>query len=232
MDQLKTKHSQLNTLYYPRIIAAGDAGWTVEFGAEIDPAVNDRVLAFADALAGQSIEGLVEVVPTFCAATVYFDPLIADADDLAQHLLAAAASTAAKGDTRREAKLVEVPVHYGGDFGPDLEALAGEAGLPVERVIALHAAVEYRVYMLGFMPGFPYLGRVPDAIALPRLATPRQAVPAGSVGIAGHQTGIYPIDCPGGWRLIGRTPLRLYDPQREPPFLFAPGDRVRFLPID
>lgn len=204
----------------------------MEFGAEIDPAVNDLVLAFADALAAQSLEGLVEVVPTFCSATVYFDPLIAEADALARRLLAVAASTAVKEIQRPGAHLIEVPVRYGGECGPDLEALAGEAGLPVERVIALHASVEYRVYMLGFMPGFPYLGRVPDAIALPRLATPRQIVSAGSVGIAGSQTGIYPIDSPGGWRLIGLTPLRLYDPQRDPPFLFAPGDRVRFLPID
>lgn len=208
---------------------AGDAGWTVEFGAEIDPAINDRVLAFADALAAHSPAGVLEVVPTFCSATVYFDPLIADADELACRLLAVAESTPA--EPRPESRLVEVPVRYGGECGPDLEDLAGQAGLPVQQAIALHASVEYRVYMLGFMPGFPYLGRVPDALALPRLATPRQTVPAGSVGIAGHQTGIYPIDCPGGWRLIGRTPLRLYDPQRARPFLFEPGDRVRFLPI-
>ena len=219
----------MNIHNYPRIVPAGDAGWTVEFGREIDPAVNDRVLAFAEALAAHSPDGLIEVVPTFCSATVYFDPLVVEADELADRLLAVAAS--APDRRRPSSRLVEVPVRYGGECGPDLEDLAGQVRLPVERVIALHASVEYRVYMLGFMPGFPYLGKVPEALALPRLATPRPNVPAGSVGLAGNQTGIYPIDCPGGWRLIGRTPRRLYDPQRDQPFLFEPGDRVRFLPI-
>lgn len=207
---------------------AGDSGWTVEFGEAIDPAVNERVLAFAAALEARPPDGVVEVVPTFCSATVYFDPLVADAERLAGRLRAlAAAPPAASG---RASRLLEVPVRYGGEDGPDLEAVAREARLPAERVIALHASVEYRVYMLGFTPGFPYLGKVPEAIALPRLATPRARVPAGSVGIAGSQTGIYPMESPGGWRLIGRTPLRLYDPTRDRPFLLAPGDRVRFVP--
>lgn len=226
--KLKIQNSQLNIQAYPRVVPAGDNGWTVEFGEVIDPAVNDRVLAFAEALEARLPTGVVEVVPTFSAATVYFDPLVADADRLADRLRAlAAAPPAASG---RASRLLEVPVRYGGEDGPDLEAVAREAHLSEARVVALHASVEYRVYMLGFTPGFPYLGRVPEAIALPRLATPRVRVPAGSVGLAGTQTGIYPMESPGGWRLIGRTPLRLYDPARDQPFLLEPGDRVRFVP--
>ncbi len=129
-------------------------------------------------------------------------------------------------------RLIEIPVLYGGEYGPDLPAVAAFAKRSIEDVIALHISVEYRVYMLGFSPGFSYMGLVPDEIAMPRLAAPRAKVPAGSVGIAGSQTGIYPIETPGGWRLIGRTPLRLYDPNRARPFLLEPEDRVRFVRID
>ncbi len=130
--------------------------------------------------------------------------------------------------TGRKRPVVTIPVAYGGDHGPDLEGLATAAGLSPQQVVALHTSVEYRVYMLGFSPGFPYLGQVPEAIAAPRLAEPRSHVPAGSVGIAGLQTGIYPQEGPGGWRLIGRTPVRLYNSTRAKPFLLQPGNRVRF----
>lgn len=215
---------------YPRILPLGDAGFLVEFGDSIDLAVNDRVVSFARAVERARVPGVVEVVPTYRSAAVYVDPAETDLASLTERLSTLAGNLPMDPADRR--RTVTIPVLYGGEAGPDLPALAERAGLSVEEAIALHASVEYRVYMLGFSPGFPYLGMVPDAIAAPRLPEPRINVPAGSVGIAGRQTGIYPQDSPGGWRVIGRTPLVLYDPARTEPFLLEPGDRVRFVPID
>lgn len=215
---------------FPRVLAAGDAALTVEFGNAIDPAIHDRVLAFAHAMEGLSWEGLIEAVPAYRSATVYFDPSKIDADHLAERLKALA--QVLLPTSVHTPRLVEIPVVYGGECGPDLSDVAAFAGVLPEEAAALHASVEYRVYMLGFSPGFPYMGRVPDSLAMPRLATPRAKVPSGSVGIAGSQTGIYPLESPGGWRVIGRTPLRLYDLNRADPFLLAPGDCVRFVIID
>jgi inhibitor of KinA len=215
---------------FPRMLAAGDAAVTVEFGEIIDPEINDRVIAFADAVKALAVPGIIETVPTYRSATVYFDPIIMDVDRLIERLRSLAESPTTAPS--RSPKVLEVPILYGGEYGPDLSDIATFSNLPMENVIALHTSVPYRVYMLGFSPGFPYLGRVPDKIAMPRLATPRDKVPAGSVGIAGSQTGIYPLESPGGWRLIGRTPLLPYDRRRSPPFLFEPGDQVRFVEID
>ncbi|MGH7205819.1 MAG: 5-oxoprolinase subunit PxpB [Nitrospiraceae bacterium] len=215
---------------YPRVLAAGDAAVTVEFGETIAPEINDRVMAFAQAVEGLGLDWLIETVPTYRSATVYFDPVVIEADQLAERLLTLAESL--PQPSARPSRQVDIPVAYGGEFGPDLADVASFASLSVEETITLHASVEYRVYMLGFSPGFPYLGVVPDALAMPRLSTPRAKVPAGSVGIAGSQTGIYPLDTPGGWRVIGRTPLRLYDQARPKPFLLEPGDSVRFVSID
>lgn len=211
---------------YPRVLPAGDAALTVEFGESIDPEVNDRVMTFTRAIESLDLTGLIETVPTYRSATVYFDPVGLEAGLLAERLkaLAEALPPAISSPPRN----VEIPVCYGGEFGPDLPDVASFANLSVQEAIALHASVEYRVYMLGFSPGFPYMGTVPGALTMPRLATPRACVPAGSVGIAGSQTGIYPLESPGGWRVIGRTPLRLYDRARPNPFLLEPGDRVRF----
>lgn len=214
---------------YPRVLPAGDAAVTVEFGEAIDPEVNDRVLAFARGVEELALSGVIETVPTYRSATVYFDPSLVDAGSLAQRFQTLAETLPPPISQGR--RTVEIPVVYGGEFGPDLAEVATFARLPVELAIALHASVRYRIYMLGFTPGFPYLGPVPDMLAMPRLAEPRTRVPAGSVGIAGSQTGIYPIESPGGWRLIGRTPLRLYDPARPQPFLLEAGDRVQFKPI-
>lgn len=230
MAKHHSQRSALNARSFPRLVQAGDAAVTVEFGDRIAPAINGRVRRFAEAVAAKRWPGILEVVPTFRSATVYYDPLVVPAATLARRLrvLASWPSRPAPAARRR----VEVPVCYDEEFGPDLAALAAAAGLTPTEAAALHRSVEYRVYMLGFTPGFPYLGPVPAALAAPRLAEPRLRVPAGSVGIAGEQTGIYPLESPGGWRLIGRTPLRLYEPARTPPFLLAPGDVVRFVPID
>jgi inhibitor of KinA len=214
---------------FPRILSAGDSGLTVEFGDVIDPAINDRVVEFVQRLDRKRVKGIVEVVPTYCSATVYFDPGVVETEMLREQLQTWTAGRPVR--TERSHRHVQIPVLYGGEHGPDLEDMCRETGLSSSQIVDLHSSVEYRVYMLGFSPGFPYLGTVPEHIALPRLAEPRTQVPAGSVGIAGAQTGIYPQESPGGWRLIGRTPLRLYDPSRTTPFLLQVGDGVRFVPI-
>jgi KipI family sensor histidine kinase inhibitor len=214
----------------PRILPLGDIGLLVEFGESIDPAVNDRAVSFARTVERARVPGVIEVVPTYRSVAVYVDPPETDFVSLGMTLRTLAGNLSMDSADRQ--RIVTIPVLYGGEAGPDLPALAKRAGLSVEQAIALHTSVEYRVYMLGFSPGFPYLGMVPDAIAAPRLPEPRINVPAGSVGIAGRQTGIYPQDSPGGWRVIGRTPLVLYNPARTEPFLLEPGDRVRFVRID
>jgi len=214
---------------YPRVLPAGDTALTVEFGDAIEPEIHDRVLTFSRRVAALDIPGILDIVPTYRSATVYVDPMKVGIETLTERL--AAMTTNSEDRESSGGRNVEIPVLYGEDVGPDLPDVAAFARLSITDVITLHSSMEYRCYMLGFSPGFPYLGRVPDAIAMPRLSDPRSQVAAGSVGIAGHQTGVYPQTSPGGWRVIGRTPLRIYDPARPQPFLIAPGDRVRFVPI-
>lgn len=213
----------------PRILPAGDSALVVEFGDAIDARVNARVRQLQRALEASGCTGLVELVPTYRSLMVHYDPMACS------HGMIAALVTEAAGhlpdDFREPARVVEIPVLYGGGEGPDLGDVAARAGLREEEVIGLHAGADYLVFMIGFMPGFPYLGGLPPAIATPRLATPRTRVPAGSVGIAGAQTGIYPSESPGGWRLIGRTPVRLFDARLDPPALLQAGDHLRFVPV-
>jgi len=178
-------------------------------------------------LASQGDCAIRDLVVGYASVTVYFDPLAVGPTEVEERLRRAA--TLRAGATVTAGRRVDVPVHYGGEDGPDVEDVAAFARCSSEEVIARHAAREYRVFMLGFLPGFPYMGIVDERIALPRRATPRLAVPAGSVGIAGLQTGIYPVESPGGWRLIGRTSLGLFDPGARPPSLLQAGDIVRFL---
>jgi KipI family sensor histidine kinase inhibitor len=214
-----------------RIRRAGDSAVTAQFEPLIDPAVNASAVDMAARLRGMALGGVRDVVPAYRAVTVYFDPLRTDLDRLvgAMETVSRSLSTghAAAGGSRE----VLVPVHYGEANGPDLIDVARYAGCSEEEVIRRHTARTYRVYMLGFLPGFAYMGVVDERIAMPRRDTPRTSVPAGSVGIAGPQTGIYPLDAPGGWRLIGRSSIRAFDPDRDEPFLFKPGDRVRFEPV-
>lgn len=212
-----------------RILPLGDAALTIEFGNEIDANINSRVVAFATTVADQGWQGIHDVVPTYRSVTVHFDPLRWDSATLAKKLKTL--SRREPGQAESQGILHEIPVLYGGDWGPDLEEVATFAGLQPAEAVALHASVPYRVYMLGFSPGFPYLGLVPEQLAMPRRATPRTKVPAGSVGIADRQTGIYPTATPGGWQLIGRTPISLYRKARTDPFLLKPGDSVRFKSI-
>jgi inhibitor of KinA len=213
-----------------RLVSAGDAMIVVEFEQRIDPGVNARAVALAEALREVRHTGVRDIVPGYCSVAVAFDPLATRVDDLRGRVLdlAAAALEVSEQAARR---VIDVAVRYGGDDGPDLEAVAMFAALSADEVIALHAAPTYRVYMLGFAPGFAYMGEVDARIAMPRHPSPRVRVRRGSVGIAGPQTGIYSIDTPGGWQIVGRTDVQLYDPTRDEPFLLKAGDAVRFCPV-
>ncbi len=213
----------------PKIRPAGDSAVMVTFGERIDKEINDRVRAFDEALAGSAIDGIVETVPSYSACLVYYDPLIRSFDEIKaclEEMISGMDEASVKAGA-----LIEIPVVYGGEYGPDLMDVAEHAGLTEDEVIEIHTSKEYPVYMLGFTPGFPYLGGMDERIACPRLEKPRVSIPAGSVGIAGTQTGVYPSESPGGWRIIGRTPLKLYDRLRERPVLLEPGMRIRFVRI-
>lgn len=212
---------------WPVVREAGDSALLLELGDRIEPAVNARAVVVAESLRARALAGVRDVVATIRSVAAFFDPLQTDVEVLTAALRAAAAAPAAPA--RRET--LAVPVVYGGDAGPDLGAVAEWAGLPVEEVIARHAAPVYRVYMMGFLPGFAYLGTVDPGVAVPRRPRPRLRVPAGSVGIAGQQTGVYPSTSPGGWQLVGRSQLRMFDPGRDPVSLLAPGDLVRFVSV-
>ena len=215
-----------------RIQPLADDAWLIEFGDAIDDATNARAHALTAAIRAAAPCWLRDLVPAYASLGVFFDNEIASAIEVRDWLLRAWSALPGRPKTDDSARIVEIPVLYGGDVGADLVSAAAELGLDPEGLVQRHVAGDYRVAMIGFAPGFPYLSGLDPALALPRLATPRTHVPAGSVAIGGGQTGIYPRDSPGGWRLLGRTPLRLFDPSRDPPSLLAPGDRVRFRAID
>jgi inhibitor of KinA len=213
-----------------RIVAAGDSAIVVEFDERIDPVVNASAIALAEAIEAAHLAGVRDVVPTFRSVAVYFDPL-RTASDALMSLIERAAARGPTALTDAPTP-VRIPVRYGGEYGPDLAAVAAFAHASEADVIRMHTAATYRVFMLGFVPGFAYLGVVDPRIAMPRHPAPRVRVPPGSVGIAGVQTGIYPAETPGGWQLIGRTPIKPFDTDRAEPFLMKPGDAVQFYAID
>ena len=213
-----------------RIVPAGDAALLVELPPRIDPAANARVVALGRAVHEQCGDTLRDIVVGYCSVTLYFDPLQMDAAWLESEVRALAEGLTDSAVT--EGRLIDVPVCYGAEYGPDLAEVAGFAHGSEDDVIALHSGVTYRVYLVGFVPGLPYMASVDPRLALPRRTSPRTLVPAGSVAVAAGQTTIYPSDTPGGWHLIGRTRVKPYDPSRNEPSLFKPGDRVRFHPID
>lgn len=216
-------------LIYPRILSVGEAAFTVEFGDAVDVTLNRQVHALDAALRARPVPGLVETVPTYRSLLVMYDPQASDAEAM-RATLTEALNALATVDLP-QGRLVEIPVRYGGEWGPDLADVAAHCGMTQAAVIELHAQPVYTVAMLGFAPGFAYLLGLPDALATPRLATPRLRVPPGSVGIAGAQTGVYALSTPGGWRIIGRTDLALFDASRAEPFALHAGDRVRFTPL-
>jgi len=215
-----------------RIAAAGDAAFVLELGTQIDPATNARATAIARAFRAAGVPHVRDVVIGYCTVTVQFDAALADPDRIVQTLESLSVSIAEPADAEIGRTALEIPVCYGGEYGPDLHEVAGFAGVADEEVIRLHADRVYRVYMVGFVPGFPFLGTVETRIAMPRRETPRARVPARSVGIAGVQTGIYPTETPGGWRLIGRTSVQLTDPSRPAWCLLEAGDTVIFRAVD
>jgi inhibitor of KinA len=214
---------------FPRISRVGEETWLVELEPRLDPALNERVLTIAERLQRLALDGIRDIVPACASLAVHTDPDRVDTARVAavlEELLNHDSVSAVRHTTH------DIPVCYAPEYGLDLDAVSRTSECAPDEVVARHAGVEYRVYMLGFLPGFPYLGLVDERIAVARHSTPRSSVPAGSVGIAGRQTGIYPINSPGGWQIIGRTPVRLFDPAGDAPPLLRPGDRVRFVPID
>lgn len=210
-------------------LIAGDSSLVVRFGKEINEQINQKVRAFRIAAEKQKIKGIIELVPTYCTVYVFYDPLVASTEEVIASLRSVG-EAAAKTELPTP-NIVKVPVAYGGECGPDIENVAKAHGMTVEEVIKRHSGRDYLVYMLGFTPGFSFCGGMDEDLATPRIKSPRVKVPAGSVGIAGKQTGLYAISSPGGWQLIGRTSMRFYDPEKEPPVPVKAGDYIRFVPI-
>ena len=216
---------------YPksRFYYMGDRGLLLEFGDEISIEINEKVRRMALAIQREGREGMIETVPTYRSLLIIYNPLILPIKELKKKL---------RGLEERlqqtpfpEPKLTRIPVLYGESYGPDFDYVAQYHQISPEEVIRLHCSKPYLIYMIGFMPGFPYMGELPQALVTPRLKTPRLSVPAGSVAIAQKQTGIYSMESPGGWQIIGRTPVKLFDPEKEPPALLRMGDLVQFYPI-
>lgn len=217
----------------PRLLSLADGALLVEVGDAISPALLERVSALdaavrAEAEAGR-LPGVVETVPTYRSLAILYDPLVTTRAALERAVVPLLDAPAAP--VARQARTWRLPVRYGGEHGPDLDGVARVCGLAPEEVAALHAGTSYVVYVLGFLPGFAYLGDVPEAIRVPRRTDPRTRVPAGSVAVADRQTAVYPWESPGGWQLLGRCPVPLFDARRSPPALLAPSDRVAFEPV-
>lgn len=213
-----------------RYIPSGDSGIVIEAGNEISEEINKKIRVLVYCIESSKLQELVELIPTYKSILLIYDPLKISYNDLLYKLKNIE-------NTMEEIKLppsevIHVPTLYGGEYGIDINYVAEHNGLTLEEVIKIHSAIDYLVYMLGFTPGFPYLGGMSEKIATPRLNSPREKICSGSVGIAGNQTGIYPIDSPGGWRLIGRTPVKLFNPNRNQAVLLSSGQYIRFEPID
>ena len=213
----------------PRFLPGGEKALFIEFGNVITPELNCRVRHMLLAIEKAGIPGVIEAVPTYRSLLLYYDPLQIGYKELRERL--EALEQKPEDSEFPKPTVTEVPTIYGNEYGPDLEFVAKHNGLTPEEVVQIHAGTAYLIYMLGFMPGFVYLGGMSPKIATPRLETPRIKIPGGSVGIAGSQTGIYPAESPGGWQLIGRTPLKLFDPYRQPPALLQAGNYVTFVSI-
>ena len=220
-----------------RLLPLGDSAWTFEFGERIDPALHARVLGLAVALekalkieGTTDFSGVIDVVPTFRSLTVYYNPLLSDGERLGEALIRLAETA---GTAKAEGRQWRIPVCFDDDFAPDLNDLAQAKGMSREAVIALMCESTFQVYMIGFMPGFPYMGGLPEVLEMPRLASPRKAVPARSLAVAGSMCAVYPWESPGGWRLLGRTPVPMFSAaETDSPSLLASGDRVRWQAVE
>lgn len=213
-----------------KFLSCGECAVTVEFSREMDPRAGEAAVRLAGELRRRDAAGICEIIPTYRSVTICYDPFVISFDEI-KKLTVSCMRRSRKGEQGDGGRRFYIPVCYGGRFGADLEYIARETGLDMREIVRRHISREYPINMIGFLPGFPYLSGMDETIAVPRLENPRELIPAGSVGIGGKQTGVYPIASPGGWRLIGRTPVRLYDPHRNPPVLYTAGDRIRFYPI-
>lgn len=208
----------------------GDSAVTAVFGNTIAIDINHRIRRTVQLLTDAAPDGIEELVPTYCSLLVAYNPLVLSYDKVCE-IIATAAATPDDNTAERTVRVIEIPTLYGGDYGPDLDFVSQHAGLSADEVVKRHSRPDYPVYMLGFIPGFAYLGGMDESIAAPRLSSPRTHVPKGSVGIANTQTGVYPTVSPGGWQLIGRTPIELYDERKAQPALLQAGDYVHYAPI-
>ena len=211
-----------------RLIPAGDTAILVQFENEISPENNSRVQSLAAMISDAAVPGVTETIPTYSSLLVNYDPTAVTFAELSRTLNSFELDD---GVSSSGSFVYTVPVCYGGEYGEDLGDVASHANLSVEETVERHSRVCYRIYMLGFLPGFAYLGGLDETIACPRLSSPRKSIAPGSVGIGGNQTGVYPVASPGGWRLIGKTPLKLYDPERAEPIIYRAGDYIKFEPI-
>lgn len=216
---------------YPKMqfFYMGDCGLLLEFGDEISQEINEKVRRMALAIQSKAIQGILETVPTYRSLLVLYDPLVLSFKELKEGLRSL--EKRLQQSPFPEPKLTRIPVAYGGKYGPDIEFVAEYHHTTPEEIIRLHCSRPYLIYMIGFMPGFPYMGELPEGLVTPRLKTPRLSVPAGSVAIAQRQAGIYPMESPGGWQVLGRTPARMFDPIKVPPAYLRMGDLVQFHPI-
>ena len=215
----------------PTISPVGDCAISIDFGQVIDPKINRHIRQTIERIQALQLDGIIELVPTYCALLVQYDATLYTYADMC-HIIEPIFSESVTDNDNEKVTVIEIPTVYGGEFGPDLGFVASHNNLSEEEVIAIHSGTDYLVYMLGFIPGFTYLGGMDSRIATPRLSSPRTLIPAGSVGIAGEQTGTYPSDSPGGWQIIGRTPVIMYDMSKKQAALLSAGDYVRYVPID
>ena len=215
----------------PTISPVGDRAISIDFGQVIDPTINRHIRQTIERIKALQLEGIIELVPTYCALLVEYDAMLYSYSEIC-NIIEPTLEEGMANTTNELVTVVEVPTVYGGEFGPDLSFVASHNHLSEDEVISIHSGTDYLVYMLGFIPGFTYLGGMDSRIATPRLSSPRTLIPAGSVGIAGEQTGTYPSDSPGGWQIIGRTPVTMYDISKAQAALLKAGDYVRYVPID
>ena len=215
----------------PTISPVGDRAISIDFGQVIDPTINRHIRQTIERIKELQLEGIIELVPTYCALLVEYDAMLYSYSEIC-NIIEPTLEEGMTNTTNELVTVVEGPTVYGGEFGPDLSFVASHNHLSEDEVISIHSGTDYLVYMLGFIPGFTYLGGMDSRIATPRLSSPRTLIPAGSVGIAGEQTGTYPSDSPGGWQIIGRTPVTMYDMSKAQAALLKAGDYVRYVPID
>lgn len=218
-----------NLLKKPLFRIAGDRGLLVEYGDVIDPVINQKVRSMAMVMEKEPIKGVLETIPTYRSLLIIYDPTTTNPTKLEKEIIVLEKRLPQIKIPPSET--VEIPVCYGGEFGPDIQFVAKHNSITEDDVVRIHSTAEYIIYMIGFTPGFPFLGGLPKELHTPRLETPRSFVPERSVGIANNQTGIYPLSSPGGWQLIDKTPLKLFSPEHADPFIYKVGDRIKFKPI-